>query len=78
MRMGFNQDQIKVVVNRYTKKVNPNQASLEQIQQTLNQPVFYGIPPFAGGARVDQQGAAVRGQSRAGGRPGPHLPRLRG
>ena len=45
MRMGFNQDQIKVVVNRYTKKVNTNQASLEQIQQTLNQTVFYGIPP---------------------------------
>ena len=45
MRMGFNQDQIKVVVNRYTKKIRPNHASLEQIQQTLNQPVFYGIPP---------------------------------
>jgi pilus assembly protein CpaE len=45
MRMGFNQDQIKVVVNRYTKKITPNMASLEQIQQTLNQQVFYGIPP---------------------------------
>ena len=45
MRMGFNQDQIKVVVNRYSKKVTPNTASLEQIQQTLNQAVFYGIPP---------------------------------
>ncbi len=44
MRMGFNQDQIKVVVNRYTKKITSNQASLEQIQQTLNQAVFYGIP----------------------------------
>jgi len=44
MRMGFNQDQIKVVVNRYTKKINANQASLEQIQATLNQNVFYGIP----------------------------------
>ena len=44
MRMGFSQDQIKVVVNQYTKKDNPNYASLEQIQQTLNQPVFYGIP----------------------------------
>src|SRR6476646_2453888 len=44
MRMGFNQDQIKVVVNRYTKKSNANQASLEQIQATLNQSVFYGIP----------------------------------
>ena len=47
MRMGFNQDQIKVVVNRYSKKVTANMASLEQIQQTLNQPVFYGIPPSA-------------------------------
>jgi pilus assembly protein CpaE len=45
MRMGFNQDQIKVVVNQYTKKVNSSHASLEQIQQTLNQPIFYGIPP---------------------------------
>ena len=44
MRMGFNQDQIRVVVNRYSKKITANQASLEQIQQTLNQSVFYGIP----------------------------------
>jgi len=45
MRMGFNQDQVKVVVNRYSKKSNPNAATLEQIQQTLNQSIFYGIPP---------------------------------
>lgn len=44
MRMGFNQDQIKLVVNHYQKKVSAAYASLEQIQQTLNQPVFYGIP----------------------------------
>lgn len=44
MRMGFNQDQIKVLVNRYTKKINAHMANLEQIQQTLNQAVFYGIP----------------------------------
>jgi len=44
MRMGFNLDQIKVVVNRYTKKVNAHMAALDQIQQTLNQSVFYGIP----------------------------------
>jgi len=44
MRMGFNQDQIKIVVNRYAKKAGPNMAALEQIQSTLNQPVFYGIP----------------------------------
>jgi pilus assembly protein CpaE len=45
MRMGFNQDQIRVVVNRYTKKITANLAGLDQIQQTLNQQVFYGIPP---------------------------------
>ncbi len=44
MRMGFSAEQIKVVVNRYQKKPSVNYASLEQIQQTLNQPVFYGIP----------------------------------
>jgi len=44
MRMGFNQDQLKVVVNRYTRKVTANMATTEQIAQTLNQPVFYGIP----------------------------------
>jgi pilus assembly protein CpaE len=45
MRMGFNQDQLRIVVNRYTKKVTATMANLDQIQQTLNQPVFYGIPP---------------------------------
>jgi len=45
MRMGFNQDQLKVVVNRYQKKPATGLATLDQIQQTLNQPVFYGIPP---------------------------------
>jgi len=45
MRMGFNQEQLKVIVNRYTRKASANIAALEQIQQTLNQPVFYGIPP---------------------------------
>jgi pilus assembly protein CpaE len=44
MRLGFNQDQLKIVVNRYQKKPGANMASLEQVQQTLNQPVFYGIP----------------------------------
>src|SRR6266849_1221887 len=44
MRLGFNQDQLKLVVNEYQKKPGQNIASLEQIQQTLNQPVFYGIP----------------------------------
>ncbi len=45
MRMGFSQDQIKVVVNQYQKRNNSNYSSLEQIQQTLNQTAFYGIPP---------------------------------
>ncbi|MBL8173170.1 MAG: AAA family ATPase [Bryobacterales bacterium] len=44
MRMGFSQDQIKVVINRYTKKHDPHHASLEQVQSTLNQAAFYGIP----------------------------------
>jgi pilus assembly protein CpaE len=43
MRLGFNQDQIKTVVNRYQKKPGANLATLEQIQSTLNQTVFYGI-----------------------------------
>jgi pilus assembly protein CpaE len=47
MRLGFSQDQIKIVVNQYSKRVNSTLASLEQIQQTLNQPVFYGLPPSA-------------------------------
>src|SRR5260370_1000291 len=44
IRMGFNQDPLKVVVNHYTKRHGPNTASLQQIQQTWNQPVFYAIP----------------------------------
>lgn len=44
MRMGFSQDQIRVVLNQYSKRPGPNHATLEQVQQTLNQPVFYGIP----------------------------------
>jgi Flp pilus assembly CpaE family ATPase len=44
MRLGFNLDQIKIVVNEYQKKPSANFATLDQIQQTLNQPVFCGIP----------------------------------
>jgi len=44
MRMGFTQDQLKIVINQYQKKPDANLATLDQIQQTLNQPVFYGIP----------------------------------
>lgn len=42
--MGFNQDQIRVVINHYSKKTGPHHATLDQIQQTLNQTVFYGLP----------------------------------
>jgi pilus assembly protein CpaE len=44
MRLGFTQDQIKIVVNGYQKKPSASLATLEQIRQTLNQPVFYGVP----------------------------------
>ena len=44
MRTGYTRDQIRVVVNRYQKKVSPSLATLEQIKTTLNQAVFYGIP----------------------------------
>ena len=43
-RMGFSQEQVRLLINRYQKKTVPGVASLEQIRQTLNQPVFYGIP----------------------------------
>ena len=44
MRMGFSQDQIKILVNNYQKKPSAQYASIDQIQQTLNMKVFYGIP----------------------------------
>lgn len=47
MRMGFTQDQLKIVINQYQKKTPAQLATLEQIRQTLNQDVFYGIPPSA-------------------------------
>lgn len=45
MRLGFSQDQIRIVVNFYSKRSNSNYLTLDHIQQTLNQPVFYGLPP---------------------------------
>ena len=45
MRLGFTQDQLRVVVNQYNKKATAQAASLDQVQATLNMPVFYGIPP---------------------------------
>ncbi len=44
LRMGISPDQIKLVVNRYTKRTNSNLASREQIEHTLNRPVFFGLP----------------------------------
>jgi pilus assembly protein CpaE len=44
MHLGFNQDQLRVVINQYTKKPPAQYATLEQIQGTMNQPVFFGIP----------------------------------
>jgi len=43
-RLGFTQEQVRVLINRYQKKTGPNVASLDQIRQTLNQPVFFGVP----------------------------------
>ena len=45
MRLGFTQDQLRVIVNQYSKKASAQAASLDQVQATLNMPVFYGIPP---------------------------------
>ena len=44
LRMGFSQDQVKILVNQYQKKPSPQYATIEQIQSTLNMKVFYGIP----------------------------------
>jgi pilus assembly protein CpaE len=44
MRTGFSQDQVKLLVNQYTKKGGSQLASPEQVKQTLNQEIFYGIP----------------------------------
>ena len=48
MRLGVTQDQIRLVVNRYNKKANSNLATREQIEQTLNQQVYYGLPEALG------------------------------
>jgi pilus assembly protein CpaE len=59
MRLGFNQDQIKVVVNQYQKKPEPNLATLDQIKQTLNTQVFYGIPPSHAVAAAVHRGRPI-------------------
>jgi len=44
MRLGFTQDQLKLVVNDLQKKPDPGLATIQQIQQTLNMPIFESIP----------------------------------
>lgn len=67
LRTGFTAEQIKVVVNRYEKKPNPHHATLEQIQQALNQSIFYGIPPSpAMLAAVNRARPAVADRQAAG------------
>ncbi len=56
MRLGFSQDQLKIVVNQYQKKAGVNFATLEQIQQTLNQPVFCAIPASAAAVAAVNRG----------------------
>ena len=43
-RLGFNQEQIADRGQRISEEAIDHLATLEQIQQTLNQPVFYGMP----------------------------------
>ena len=43
MRLGFSQDQLKIVVNRYQKKPETGIATLDQIRQTLNMATFATI-----------------------------------
>jgi pilus assembly protein CpaE len=66
MRLGFSQDQLKIVVNEYQKKPDANLASLEQIQQTLNQPVFYGIPASQAALAAVNRGRPVVAAARNG------------
>ena len=56
MHMGFTQDQIKIVVNHYQKRSNPNYAALDQIQQTLESAGVLRHSQFARCARGNQQG----------------------
>ena len=44
MRIGFTQDQVKIVVNRVRKQPDPNIATIEQIKSTLNMPILASIP----------------------------------
>jgi pilus assembly protein CpaE len=44
MRLGMTQDQLKLVINRYTKRPTANLASREQIKETLGQAVYHTVP----------------------------------
>jgi pilus assembly protein CpaE len=44
MRLGFTHDQLKLVVNDLQKKPDASLATPQQIQQTLNMPIFASIP----------------------------------
>jgi pilus assembly protein CpaE len=67
MRLGFHQDQLRVVVNQYQKKPDVNLATLDQIQQTLNQPVFQTIPASPAVLAAINRGRPVVGSANGAG-----------
>jgi pilus assembly protein CpaE len=67
MRLGFNQDQLKIVVNQFQKKPDPNLATLDQIQQTLNQPVFHTLPASSSVLAAVTRGRPIVADRTAGG-----------
>ena len=56
MRMGFNQDQIRVVVNRYTKKVTANHGDPGADPADFEPAGVLRNSAVAGGDRLHQQG----------------------
>jgi pilus assembly protein CpaE len=67
MRLGFNQDQLRIVVNQYQKKPDPNLATVEQVQQTLNQPVFHTLPVSSSALAAVTRGRPVIADRTSGG-----------
>jgi pilus assembly protein CpaE len=59
MRLGFTQDQLKLVVNEVQKKADPNLATLSQIQQTLNMPIYESIPASQSAASALNRGRPI-------------------
>ena len=78
MRMGFSQDQMRVVVNRYSKKIGLQHGHPRTDPADAESTGLLRIPELAGRAGLHQQGAPVRRQPRTGRRTGPPLPRFRG